>query len=81
MQLNEQTEVKVKEVQQDSIDFKEGIYLCEVDLRFTSFMVLKYSDGFWWQYVSPNIIKNVEGWIGIDFEIKKVLRLLKENAD
>ena len=33
-------------------------------------MVLKYSDGEWWQYCAPGFVPNCEGWVGVNFEFE-----------
>ena len=49
-------------------NYEPGLYLCDVKLQHTDQMVLRYNGEHWWQYLAPNIIPGMEGWIGIDFK-------------
>lgn len=60
-------------------DDKEGLFLCRVKgLEFTEFAVLKFEDGFWWQY-TRQLADGIEGWIGIDndLEIVEILQQIE----
>lgn len=74
------TRITLEVVEIDSEnDDKEGLFLCRVKgLEFTEFAVLKFEDGFWWQY-TRQLADGIEGWIGIDndLEIVEILQQIE----
>ena len=58
-------------------EYKQGLWICEVKLKYTDRMVLRYDGVHWFQYLPQNLMPNLEGWIGVDFEFEPI-ELIKE---
>ena len=53
-------------------EYKHGLWLCKVKLKYTDRMVLRCDGVHWFQYLPQNIMPNLEGWIGVDFEFEPI---------
>lgn len=51
------------------------LWLCRVELKFTTHMVLKFDGKEWWQYTTPNLLPNIEGWIGVNFNFEPIQKI------
>lgn len=60
-------------------DLEDGLYVCEVDLKHTTHLVMKYSGGYWGHYMAPSIVGGAEGWAVVNFDFRPVYKIDKKD--
>lgn len=53
----------------------DELWLCKVKLKYTTHMVLRFDGVYWWQYISPCIRPDIEGWVGVNFEFEPIKKI------